>query len=107
MLLKGQSSLKRDSDSQLEAYAKLGIAVVEQAAKDALGYSYTNGNRKPSTEWGKARQINEVKQFFYDPEGLFVLCMPSTDGPTFYEKILSNYEKYGNYVAPGQGGVYL
>lgn len=104
---KGQANSKRDSDNILEAYAKLGIAVVEQAAKDALGYGYTNGNRIPNSEWAKQKQMKEVKSFFYDPEGLFVLCMPKTDGPTFYEKILSNYEKYGDYLQPGQGGVYL
>lgn len=88
------------------AYARLAVAIVEQAAKDACGWGCFNRNKKDQLaeknyEFNKAWQINSVKRFFCDDDSIFALCMPNTDGPTLYKMIMHNYEVYGNYMPPG------
>ena len=84
-----------------EAYQRLATAIVEQACKDANGYY--NGNTA-GDNWNRARmgdyQREEVKKFFEDEHGLFVLCMPHTDGKAFYKRLMQNYEECGYYCSP-------
>jgi hypothetical protein len=85
-----------------DAYARLAIAIVEQACKDANGY-YSSGN---SDKWNKMirrkHQMEEVKKFFYEKYGLFAMCMPNTDGPAFYKQVMYNWEVYGYYTPDGK-----
>ena len=89
------------------AYARLAVAIVEQAAKDANGWGYFNRTKEDwltekNHEFNKNWQINSVRHFFCDDDSIFALCMPNTDGPTMYKMIMHNYEVYGNYMPPGQ-----
>lgn len=75
-------------------YRLLATAIVEQAAKDAMGWGYTAG----STEYhSRNRQIEEVKDFFCNKNSLFVMYMPNTDGVSLYKRIMNNYKVYGRY----------
>lgn len=84
-----------------EAYAKLAVAIVEQACKDAVGYY--NGS-SAQDKWNREHhgyyQREEVRKFFCDENSLFTLCMPNTDGKTFYKRLIYNYETYGYYCPP-------
>ena len=83
-----------------EAYARLGVAIVEQACKDAMGY-YNNGYGDTwEKEMKREFQIAEVKRFFCSGKSIFDLCMPNTDGPSFYKKIMENWRKYNYYIPP-------
>lgn len=75
-------------------YARLAAAIVEQAAKDANGYP--DKRRYSNRAWQK----EEVRRFFCDPDSLFTLCMPNTDGELMYNKIMQNYAKYGQWLPP-------
>ena len=109
----------RDSLSPDQAYARLAVAIVEQAAKDANGYSgWVYGSKKNAiermqlVEFNRDWQKEEVKQFFNDINSIFSLCMPNTDGPTLYKMIMRNYEVYGSYIPPSSrpafgGGIML
>ena len=104
----------RDTADPNEAYFRLAVAIVEQAAKDANGYSgWAYGARKStrdnllySKEFNRNWQREEVKRFFYDIDGIFPMCMPNTDGPALYKMIMHNYEVYGNYVPPQINSIY-
>ena len=80
----------RETSNQKEAYLRLAAAIVEQAAKDAVSF------RK-----------NEVRKFFCDENSIFALCMPNTDGETFYNGVMHNYSLYGSYKRPNEGSVFL
>ena len=73
-------------------YKLLAAAVVEQAAKDALGWTPTK--KEPHT---RECQINEVKNFFCSERSIFGLYMPKTDGRSLYKRIIDNYNMYGSY----------
>lgn len=75
-------------------YKLLAAAIVEQAAKDAMGWGYTSGVKEIHS---RTSQIEEVKDFFCNKNSVFVLYMPNTDGNSLYRKIMNNYEKYGRY----------
>lgn len=88
----------RDNNTVNEAYARLAIAIVEQACKDANGY-YSGGRGDLWEKEARRKfQMEEVKKFFYDEYGLFSLCMPHTDGPTFYKQMMHNWQVYGYYT---------
>lgn len=89
------------------AYARLAVAIVEQAAKDANGWGHFNRKKEDflsedNYESNRIWQINSVKHFFCDDDSIFALCMPNTDGSAMYNRIMHNYETYGNYMPPGQ-----
>lgn len=91
----------RQQPSVSLAYQRLAIAIVEQACRDAMGYYTLSNTDKYKKELRKQYQMAEVKRFFYDENGIFPLCMPNTDGPAFYNKVISNWETYGYYSAGG------
>lgn len=93
---KGSKEIQHRYVTLNEAYAKLGVAIVEQACKDAKGYYNAGGSDISREVW----QDNEVKRFFCSEDSLFTLCMPNTDGLAFYKQVLANYEKYGYYCPP-------
>ena len=87
--------------NKIERYDELGCkmlaaAIVEQAAKDAKGC-------KDSVYRGKGA-LNQIKEFFCDPDSPFIMYMPNTDGKALYDKIMSNYNKYGDYKPPMDKG---
>ena len=71
--------LKRDTD---ENYARLAIAIVEQACKDATMFP------------------RDVKKFFCSEDSIFQFCMPHTDGPALLKQVYKNFKEYGNYCPP-------
>lgn len=93
----------RASNNLNEAYARLAIAIVEQACKDANGYYSSGYGDKWDKDTRRQYQIAEVKRFFYDEYGLFPLCMPHTDGPTFYKQMMHNWQVYGYYTPSDKG----
>lgn len=80
----------KETSTQNEAYLRLAAAIVEQAAKDANGF-----------------RRNEVRKFFCEESSIFAMCMPNTDGKTFYEGVMHNYEVFGSYKRPNEGSVFL
>ena len=92
----------RYQPSNILAYMRLAVAIVEQACKDANGYYSSSGDHvnRYLMEARRDYQMKEVKNFFYDDNSIFGLCMPHTDGPTFYKQIMSNYKNYGYYMPP-------
>lgn len=75
-----------------KGYKLLAVAIVEQAARDAMGW--TSNNKECHS---KKRQMDEVKDFFCNDKSIFGLCMPRTDGKALYKKIIENYNKYGKF----------
>lgn len=93
-------TLKENYDILHEAYSRLAVAIVEQACKDANGYYNVDANDRYRKRINRKIQMEEVKRFFFDERGIFPICMPNTDGPTFYKHMMSNWEKYGYYCPP-------
>ena len=77
-----------------KGYRLLATAIVEQAAKDAMGWGYTAGSKEPHSRKG---QMEDVKNFFCNKNSLFVMYMPNTDGVSLYKRIMNNYKVYGRY----------
>lgn len=67
-----------------ENYARLGIAIVQQACKDARSYP------------------REVRNFFCSDNSIFPFCMPNTDGKALLDQVYKNYEKYDYYMPPAE-----
>ena len=67
-----------------ENYAKLGIAIVQQACKDAKAYP------------------REVRDFFCGDNSVFAFCMPHTDGKALLDQVYKNFEKYDYYMPPAE-----
>lgn len=91
-----------------EGYMRLAAAVIEQAAKDAMGYPKDYSVRrtadKETTELRKMNrkdQMEEVKRFFCDPNSTFKIFASSrVDGKAMYDQIMYNWKTYNNWHPP-------
>lgn len=89
-------------------YLNLAAAIIEQAAKDAMGYPKDHSVRKTvdkeTTELRKMNrrdQMNEVKRFFCDPNSTFrIFASERIDGEAMYDQIMYNWKTYNNWHAP-------
>ena len=94
-----------DPNYCMAGYQALAAAIIEQAAKDANGYTPETGkgkndkNAKERRKLNRGDQMREVKKFFCDPNGLFnALSTDKVVGEAVYNQIMENYRKYGKYL---------
>ena len=90
-------------------YLNLAAAVIEQAAKDAMGYpkDYSVRRRTADEETKELRRMNrrdqmkEVERFFCDPNSTFrIFASERVDGRAMYDQIMYNWKTYNNWHAP-------